>query len=68
MQTVEYMAQWRQFFAQVSYLLQGQGVPSPEPLRADGEATIIRTANLDHRHYIQAFAGAQFQVWVGKPA
>ncbi len=30
MQTVEYMAQWRQFFAQVSYLLQGQGVPITE--------------------------------------
>lgn len=65
MQTVEYMAQWRQFFAQVSYTYFKDGVYHiTEPYGADGEATIIRTANLDHRHYIQAFAGAQFQVGV----
>lgn len=65
MQTFEYMAQWRRFFAQVSYTYFKDGVYHiTEPYGADGEATIIRTANLDHRHYIQAFAGAQFQVGV----
>lgn len=65
MQTVEYMAQWRRFFAQLSYTYLKDGVYHiTEPYGADGEATIIRTANLDHRHYIQAFAGAQFQVGV----
>ncbi len=68
MQTVEYMAQWRQFFAQVSYTYFKDGVYHiTEPYGADGEATIIRTANLDHRHYFQAFVGGQFQVGVLQP-
>ena len=65
MQTVEYMAQWRRFFAQLSYTYLKDGVYHiTEPYGADGEATIIRTANLDHRHYIQAFVGGQFKVGV----
>lgn len=68
MQIVEYMAQWRQFFAQVSYTYFQDGVYHiTEPYGADGEATIIRTANLDHRHYLQAFVGGQFQVGVWQP-
>ncbi len=68
MQTVEYMAQWRQFFAQVSYTYFKDGVYHiTEPYGSDGEATIIRTANLDHRHYLQAFVGGQFQVGVWQP-
>lgn len=68
MQTVEYMAQWRQFFAQVSYTYFKDGVYHvTEPYGADGEATIIRTANLDHRHYLQAFFGGQFCVGVWQP-
>ena len=68
MQTVEYMAQWRQFFAQVSYTYLKDGVYHiTEPYGADGEATIIRTANLDHRHYLQAFVGGQFKVGVWSP-
>ena len=68
MQTVEYMAQWRQFFAQLSYTYFKDGVYHvTEPYGAEGEATIIRTANLDHRHYFQAFAGGQFKVGVWQP-
>jgi hypothetical protein len=68
MQTVEYMAQWRQFFAQVSYTYFKDGVYHiTEPYGTDGEATIIRTANLDHRHYFQAFVGGQFKVGVWQP-
>ena len=68
MQTVEYMAQWRQFFAQVSYTHFKDGVYHiTEPYGTDGEATIIRTANLDHRHYFQAFAGDQFKLGVWQP-
>lgn len=68
MQTVEYMAQWRRFVAQVSYTYSRDGVYFiTEPYGADGEATIIRTANLDHRHYLQAFVGGQFQVGVWQP-
>ena len=68
MQTVEYMAQWRQFFAQVSYTYLKDGVYFiTEPYGADGEATLIRTANLNHRHYLHALAGAQFQVGVWPP-
>lgn len=68
MQTVEYMAQWRQFFAQLSYTYLKDGVYHiTEPYGPDGEATIIRTANLDHRHYFQAFAGGQFKVGVWQP-
>jgi len=67
-QTVEYMAQWRQFFAQVSYTYLKDGVYFiTEPYGADGEATLIRTANLDHRHYLQAFVGGQFKVGVWSP-
>lgn len=67
-QTVEYMAQWRQFFTQMSYNYFKDGVYFiTEPYGADGEATIIRTANLDRRHYIQAFVGGQFQVGVWQP-
>lgn len=67
-QTVEYMAQWRQFFAQVSYSYFRNGVYFiTEPYGADGEATIIRTANLDHRHYLQVFVGGQFKVGVWQP-
>lgn len=63
MQTVEYMAQWRRFFAQLSYTYFKDGVYHiTEPFGTDGEATIIRTANLDHRHYLQAFVGGQFKV------
>lgn len=68
MQTVEYMAQWRQFFAQVSYTYFKDGVYHiTEPYGTDGEATIIRTANLDRRHYLQAFVGGQFKVSVWQP-
>lgn len=68
MQTVEYMAQWRQFFAQLSYIYFKDGVYHiTEPYGTDGEATIIRTANLDHRHYLQAFVGGQFKVGVWSP-
>ena len=68
MQTVEYMAQWRQFFAQLSYIYLKDGVYHiTEPYGADGEATIIRTANLDRRHYLQAFVGGQFQVGIWQP-
>lgn len=68
MQTVEYMAQWRQFFAQLSYTYFKDGVYHiTEPYGADGEATIIRTANLDRRHYLQAFVGGQFRVGVWQP-
>lgn len=68
LQTVEYMAQWRQFFAQVSYTYFRDGVYHiTEPYGTDGEATIIRTANLDHRHYLQAFVGGQFNVGVWQP-
>ena len=68
MQTVEYMAQWRQFFAQLSYTYFKDGVYHiTEPYGDDGEATIIRTANLDHRHYFQAFLGGQFKVGIWQP-
>ncbi|MBP3299760.1 MAG: TonB-dependent receptor [Muribaculaceae bacterium] len=68
MQTVEYMAQWRQLFVQVSYTYFKDGVHFiTEPYGADGEATIFRTANLDHRHYLQAFVGGQFQVGIWQP-
>lgn len=68
MQTVEYMAQWRRFFAQMSYTYFKDGVYHiTEPYGADGEATIIRTANLDRRHHLQAFIGAQFQVGIWQP-
>lgn len=67
-QTVEYIAQWRQFFAQLSYIYFKDGVYHiTEPYGVDGEATIIRTANLDHRHYLQAFVGGQFNVGVWSP-
>lgn len=68
MQTIEYMTQWRQFFAQVSYTYLKDGVYFiTEPYGTEGEATIIRTANLDHRHYVQAFVGGQFNVGVWSP-
>lgn len=68
MQTVEYMAQWRQFFAQLSYTYFKDGVYHiTEPYGADGEATIIRTANLDRRHYLQAFVGGQFKAGAWSP-
>lgn len=68
LQTVEYMAQWRRFFAQLSYTYFKDGVYHiTEPYGQDGEATIIRTANLNHRHYLQAFVGGNFQVGVWQP-
>ncbi len=68
LQTIEYMAQWRRFFAQLSYTYFKDGVYHiTEPYGTDGEATIIRTANLDHRHYFQAFVGGNFQVGVWQP-
>lgn len=68
MQTVEYMAQWRRFFVQLSYTYFKDGVYHiTEPYGTDGDATIIRTANLDHRHYFQAFLGGNFQVCVWQP-
>lgn len=68
LQTVEYMAQWRQYFVQLSYTHFKDGVYNiTEPYGAEGEATIIRTANLDHRNYFQAFAGAQFNVGIWQP-
>lgn len=68
MQTIEYMTQWRQFFAQLSYTYFKDGVYHiTEPYGTDGEATIIKTANLDRRHYLQAFVGGQFKVGVWQP-
>ena len=67
-QTMEYMAQWRQFFAQVSYIYFKDGVYHiTEPYGVNGEATIIRTANLDRRHYLQTFVGGQFTVGIWSP-
>lgn len=68
LQTLEYMAQWRQFFTQVSYTYFRDGVYHiTEQYGTDGEATIIRTANLDYRHYFQAFLGGQFKIGVWQP-
>lgn len=68
MQTVECMAQWRRFFVQASYTYFKDGVYHiTEPYGDDDEAAIIRTANLDHRHYFQIFVGGQFQVGVWQP-
>lgn len=68
MQTVEYMAQWRQFFVQVSYTYYKDGVYFiTEPYGAAGEATIIRTANLERRHSVQSFIGGQFWLGVWQP-
>lgn len=68
MQTVEYMAQWRRFFAQLSYTYFKDGVYHiTEPYGADAEATIIRTANLGHRHYFQGFVGGNFQIGAWQP-
>ena len=68
LQTVEYMAQWRRFFAQLSYTYFKDGVYHiTEPYGQDGEAAIIRTANLSHRHYLRAFVGGNFQVGVWQP-
>ena len=68
LQNIEYMAQWRQFFAQASYTYFKDGVYHiTEPYGTDGEATIIRTANLDHRHYFQAFVGGQFNIGIWQP-
>lgn len=68
MQTVEYMTQWSPFFAQLSYTYFKDGVYHiTEPYGTDGEATIIRTANLDHRNYFQAFVGGQFKLGVWQP-
>jgi len=68
MQTVEYMAYWRHLFAQLSYTYFKDGVYHiTEPYGTDGEATIIRTANLDHRHHFQAFVGGQFKLGVWQP-
>jgi len=62
------MAQWRRFFAQVSYTYFKDGVYFiTEPYGKDGEATIIRTANLDCRHSIQVFVGGQFKVGIWQP-
>lgn len=68
LQTVEYMAQWCRFFAQLSYTYFKDGVYHiTEPYGEDGEATIIRIANLSHRHYLRAFVGGNFQVGVWQP-
>lgn len=68
LQTVEYMVQWRKFFAQLSYTYFKDGVYHiTEPYGSDSEATIIRTANLSHRHYFQAFVGGNFQLGVWQP-
>ena len=68
MQTIEYMTQWRQFFAQLSYTYFKDGVYHiTEPYGTEGEATIIKTANLDRRHYLQAFVGGLFKVGVWSP-
>ena len=59
---------WGLFFALVSYTYIKDGVYHiTEPYGTEGEATIIRTANLDHRHYFQAFLGGQFKVGAWQP-
>lgn len=68
MHSVEYMVQWRHFFTQASYTYFKDGVYYiTEPYGTDGLATIIRTTNLDHRHYFQAFVGGEFKVGVWTP-
>ncbi len=67
-QTLEYMAQWRQFYGQITYKYIIDGVYHiTEPYGADSEATIVRTANLDHKHYLSVFVGAQFRLGVWQP-
>lgn len=70
LQTVEYMAQWRNYFAQLSYTYFKDGIYHvTTPYGSNGEATLIKTENLDYRHYFQAFAGGQFnvaKVWIPK--
>lgn len=68
MQTIEYMARWRRLFAQISYTYYKDGTYFiTEPYGANSEATIFKTANLPHRHYLSAFAGGQFQVGIWQP-
>lgn len=61
-------ANYVSFSTQLSYTYFKDGVYHiTEPYGTDGEATIIRTANLDHRHYFQAFVGGQFKLGVWQP-
>lgn len=67
-QTVEYMAQWRQFFARLSYSYFKDGIYHvTQPYGSNDEATLIRTANLDRRHCFQAFVGGQLSVGIWQP-
>lgn len=66
--TVEYMAQWKNFFVQLSYSYLKDGVYHiTEPFGADMEATLIKTANLNHKHDFSVFAGGQFKVGAWQP-
>ena len=66
--TVEYMAQWKNLYMQLSYSYLKDGVYHiTEPFGHSGEATLIKTANLDHRHEFSAFAGGQFTVGAWQP-
>lgn len=68
LQTVGLTASWRQFFAQLSYTYFKDGVYHvTEPYGENGEATLIKTDNLDRRHCFQAFAGVRFTVGPWQP-
>lgn len=68
MQTIEYMAQWQQFFLQLSYTYFKNGVYHvTEPFGTESEATLIKTENLDHRHEFSAFVGGQFKAGAWQP-
>lgn len=66
--SVELMAAWRQFFAQVSYSYKKDPIlHTTVPYGDDGELKLIIRENFPKIQEIEAFAGAQFKLGIWQP-
>ena len=65
---LEYMAVWKNYFAQVSYsYFDSPIVNTTKPYSDDGEITILTYENFKKKHFLQAFMGGQFKFGAWQP-
>ncbi|WP_434502325.1 TonB-dependent receptor domain-containing protein [Prevotella sp.] len=65
---LEYMAAWKNYFAQVSYsYFDNPIVNTTKPYSDDGKITILTYENFKQKHFLQAFMGSQFKFGAWQP-
>lgn len=66
--SLEYMALWKNYFAQVSYsYFDSPIISTTKPYSDRGDITILTYENFQKKHFLQAFIGGQFKIGAWQP-